>query len=293
MKYRFADGTKIGDGGYLVLYEDANFGEFSADPGRITGFALSENGDEIYLSSAQADALTGYREVEDFGASLTGVSFGRYYKGSTDNYNFVPLDHNTPGQRNSYPAVGPIVINEIMYNPDWPNAGYFTNNQYEYIELHNITDQPVVLYDDQVHEPWKFTDGIEYTFPPAPGIELPAGGYLIIAKDITAYMSRYGTPPFGVFLLGPYGGKLSDAGEKLQLASPGDVDELGQRCYIRVDRLNYSDGSHAEDMPGSVDLWPTEPDGAGASLSRIAVELYGNDPNNWTAQPPSPGQPNP
>jgi len=260
--------------------------------GTVTGFAYSENGDQAYLSSAQADTLTGYRVVEDFGASPRGASWGRYYKSSTDNYNFVPLDHNTPGRPNSYPAVGPIVINEIMYNPDWPHGGLYTNNQYEYIELHNITDQPILLYDDEVDEPWKFTDGIDYTFPGAPGIELPAGGYLVLAKNMTAYVARYGTPPFGTFLLGPYDGKLSDAGEKLQLSRPGDVDEFGQRCYIRADRVNYSDGSHAQDMPGKVDLWPTEPDGTGASLSRIAPDLYGNDPNNWKAGTPSPGAPN-
>jgi len=39
-----------------------------------------------------------------------------------------------------------------------------------------------------------------------------------------------------------------------------------------------------------VDLWPTQPDGQGASLSRIDPNLYGNDPNNWTyADPPTPG----
>jgi len=293
MEYRFADGTRIGAYDYIVLTEDANFGEDAADPGSITGFAFSENGDEAYLSSGQADELTGYRAVEDFGASLTDVSFGRYYKGSTGNYNFVPLDHNTPGERNSYPAVGPIVINEIMYNPDWPVGGNYSNNQYEYIELHNITDQPVLLYDDQVREPWKFTDGIDYTFASAPGFEVPAGGYLIIAKDLTAYLSRYGDPPFGTVLIGPYDGKLSDGGEKLEISRPGDVDKLGRRCYIRVDRVNYSDGSHAQDIPGNVDLWPTEPDGDGASLSRIEADLYGNDPNNWNAKAPSPGAPNP
>jgi len=293
MKYRFADGTKIGAGEYIVLTEDANFGEASADPGSITPFAFSENGDQAYLSSGQADALTGYRVIEDFGASPRGASFGRYYKTSTDNYNFVPLDYNTPGERNSYPAVGPIVINEIMYNPDWPAGGNYTNNQYEYIELHNISDQPVVLYDDEVGEPWQFTDGISYTFASVPGIEVPAGGYVVIAKDITAYLARYGTPPFGTILLGPYDGRLSDGGEKLQLARPGDVDEFAQRSYIRIDRVNYSDGSHARDIPGNADLWPTEPDGAGQSLSRIAPGLYGNDPNNWNATTPSPGAANP
>ena len=45
--------------------------------------------------------------------------------------------------------------------------------------------------------------------------------------------------------------------------------------------------------PGGVDLWPTEPGGEGASLDRIAPTRYGNDPNNWTQGPPSPGSANP
>jgi hypothetical protein len=53
--------------------------------------------------------------------------------------------------------------------------------------------------------------------------------------------------------------------------------------------VGYSDGSHPEDKPGSVDLWPTEADGGGKSLSRKVASLYGNDPNNWAADVSSPG----
>jgi hypothetical protein len=74
---------------------------------------------------------------------------------------------------------------------------------------------------------------------------------------------------------------------------PGDVDGLGTQYYIRVDRVSYSDGSHPEDCPGGVDLWPTETDGGGSSLSRIEPSDYGNDVANWRASAPSPGQPNP
>ena len=111
-------------------------------------FALSENGDTVYLSSAEPNGvLTGYRDVEDFGASLTDVSFGRYHLGSTDNYNFVAMSAKTPNNPNAYPKVGPIVINEIMYNPDWPDGGLYSNDEYEYIELRNISGSPVTLYD--------------------------------------------------------------------------------------------------------------------------------------------------
>ena len=81
-----------------------------------------------------------------------------------------------------------------------------------------------------------------------------------------------------------------DAGESLELAMPGEVDNSGGRFYIRVDRVNYSDGSHPDQTPGSVDLWPAEPDGAGQSLMRKVVSDYGNDPANWIAAAPSPGE---
>jgi len=283
-KYRIADGQKIGAHSYKLFYESTHFGQFSSDPGRITPFAFSENGDAVYLSSAEDGVLLGYREYEDFDASPTGVSFGRYYKETTGNYNFVLLDSNTPGWANSYPKVGPIVINEIMYNPA---SG---DQDEEYIELYNISAGPVTLYDSAEGLPWRFTDGVDYTFPDSPGLTIPAGGYAVIAKDITVYMAKYGLPPFGVSILGPYTGSLSNGGEKLELSMPGDVDEYGTRYYIRIDRINYSDGSHDSDAPGGVDLWPVEADGGGKSLTRKVPADYGNDPDNWTAQNPSPGR---
>ena len=51
----------------------------------------------------------------------------------------------------------------------------------------------------------------------------------------------------------------------------GELDELGVPYYILVDRVEYSDGFHPEDCPGLVDLWPTEPDGNGQSLTRLVL----------------------
>ena len=84
--------------------------------------------------------------------------------------------------------------------------------------------------------------------------------------------------------------KCRNCGEKLEISMSGDVDASGKRHYIRVDRVNYSDGSHHEDVPGSIDLWPIEADGSGLSLTRIASADYGNDPDNWIAAQPSPGR---
>ncbi|MHC4676499.1 MAG: lamin tail domain-containing protein [Planctomycetota bacterium] len=288
-KYRIPDGTMIDGSGpnkYLVFYEDVHFGDGN-NPDCNTPFALSENGEMVCLSSGLDGVLTGYYKEQDFGASETGVSFGRYLK-STGMYDFVSMDHNTPGELNGPPEVGPIVINEIMYHPDWPDSGSYNNEDYEYIELYNITAQPVTLYDFVEDEPWKFTDGIDFTFPASPPVAIPGGGYLLVVKNRAAFMWRYPAIPVDK-ILGPYDGQMRNSGEGVEISKSGDVDRSGTRYYVRVDRVNYSDGWHPEDCPDGIDLWPEEADGGGKSLTRIDPNLYGNDVINWRADDPSPG----
>jgi len=138
-------------------------------------------------------------------------------------------------------------------------------------------------------EPWKFTDGIEFTFPTDAPVTIPAGGYLLMVKKPAAFSWRYPAVPAGI-IFGPYDGNLSNAGESLELGMPGDVDKKGVRQYIRIDRVNYSDGSHPENCPGGIDIWPIEPDGYGKSLTRKVPTDYSNDPENWLASAPSPGE---
>ncbi|HOL32232.1 MAG TPA: lamin tail domain-containing protein [Anaerohalosphaeraceae bacterium] len=279
-KYEIALDTVIPGNGYLVFYQDQTFGN-TTDPGCHIPFALSEGGETVYLHSGLGGVLTGYVEKESFGASESGVAFGRYYKASTDSYNFVAMSVNTPGQGNAYPKVGPIVISEMMYNP--PAGGSFDHDDYEYIELRNIEDETITLEEHDVlldiDVPWKFTNGIDYTFPL--GVSIAPGGSIVVVKNPAAFSERYPDVPAGV-IYGPYSGKLDNGGEKLELAMPGD-EEAAVRYYICVDRVNYSDGS----APG--DLWPVAADGQGGSLHRKNDQLYGNDVANWQAALPSPG----
>ena len=109
--------------------------------------------------------------------------------------------------------------------------------------------------------PWKFTDGIDYTFASPPNaVTIPAGGRILVVKNPTAFKWRYPGVSVGI-IYGPYDGWLANDGEKLELGKPGDVDEFGVRQYIRVERVDYSDGSHPGGEPGDVDLWPTQADG--------------------------------
>jgi hypothetical protein len=267
MKYEIATDMVIPANGYVVFYEDESFG--NADEAD-TLFALSENGETVYLSSAINGTLTGYSDEEGFGASATGVAFGRHYKASTDTYNFVAMSENTPGAENGAPRVGPIVISEIMYHPLGANS--------EYIELYNISANSVSLEDAVTGARWKMSDGIDLIFPAESTLE--SGQFMLIVKDAILFSMAYPDVPEGTAILEWRIGSLSNGGERIDLSMPGDVNGLGERQYIRVDRVNYDDA-----FP-----WPISPDGTGTALKRLDFYSYGNDVSNWTAAPASPGE---
>ncbi len=273
MKYRIAEGTVIDRYGYSIFYENTDFADPN-DQGCLEVFRLSENGEKLCLSSASGDVLTGYQEVEDFGASQTAVAFGRYLKKSINTVDFVAMSQNTPGWLNAYPKVGPVIISEIMYNP-------LSNRDAEFVELHNITGSKVDLFDLEGNT-WKLHDadlGIDYNLPA--NTNIPANGYLLLVKNKNVFQSQYPGVPSGVKIFEWGDGRLDNGGEKIYISMPGDVDGLGQRHYIRVDMINYDN-----EIP-----WPLDADGGGASLSRVSESLYGNDPNNWiAANPPTPGK---
>ena len=278
MKYEIPP-TNIPSGDYVVFYENLHFGNPS-DPGCRVPFALSENGETIYLQSGQNGVLTGYYEEEKFGASERDIAFGRYRK-STGTFNFVPMSANTPGAANGYPKVGPIVMTEIMYHPA-------TNGDAEYVELLNDSDSTVTLYDFETNLPWRFVDdadnpGLEYYFPTDPPVTIARNERILLIKNADAFMLEYGSASLdGITYYEWLDGSLSNGGEKPELQIPGDVDQSMKRYYIRVDRVSYEDG-----FP-----WPTEPDGTGQSLVKKpdSLNLYGNDVINWQAMTPSPGE---
>jgi len=295
-KYRIPVGTTIGSGQYL-LFTEAQFGDAN-DPDCFVPFALSENGETVYLSSGIPGefTLTGFREARRFRASDPDVAFGLYTKSAAasaagDPTDFVAMSRNSPGMPNTYPpAVGPVVIAEIMYNPPDP-AG----SELEYIRLVNISDSTVTLQRyypvEGITLQWKFTDGISYTFPP--DTTIAAGDHIYLVNDPAAFSAAYpGVAQARIF--GPFGDdpaghktSLSNSGEDLELAKPGDKDyRTGERFYILVDRVNYSDGSHPKE--GFIDPWPADADGNGKALVRKVLAEFGNDPDNWTAGTPSP-----
>ncbi len=265
-KYKIQPGTKISKNGFLLFTRADHFGN-PADPGALRTFGLdAANGDHVYLSSAVANALGGYRESAHFGPADIDVSFGRYIKTSTGKTDFVALSYPTPNQPNAYPKVGPVVINEIMYSPP--------TGKHEFIELRNITSSDVPLFDPaNPANTWQFTDGISFAF--ANGDSIPANGYaLLVNIPPDSFRSTYNIPQ-NVPVFGPYSGLLENNGERLELSKPGTPQPDGFVPLIRVDHLSYNNTAP----------WPNTADATGASIGRLVSSDYANDPANWVAIP--------
>jgi hypothetical protein len=154
MKYRIASGTILLAGEYLLLTQDDNFGAASSDPGSAAAFALSEFGDDLWLSSYADVEIEGvptvvpggYRQHVDFGASPNGMTFGLYTK-TTGGTDFTLLTMPTFGpsnlqHQNATAFMDDIVINEIMYHPSTATpaeilAGFTNADDFEFVELYN------------------------------------------------------------------------------------------------------------------------------------------------------------
>ena len=264
-KYRIAESTTIPAGGFLTFTE----AQFNADPLATNSFSLRAEGDQVYLFSATTTSnLTGFSHGFSFGASDPGTAIGRYVL-STGEEDFPILAEPTLGSANALPKVGPIVINEIQYHPDLGND--------EFVELRNITAEPVALFDAVVPtNTWRI-NGLGYSFPQ--NVTLAAGGYAIVSRtEPVAFRAKYNVAA-EIPVFGPYPGDLQDSGERIELQKPGAPDTNSAIAYITIDGVRYNDKAP----------WPPAADGSGPSLQRKNSLAYGNDPINWAGALPTPG----
>jgi hypothetical protein len=123
------------------------------------------------------------------------------------------------------------------------------------------------------------------------------GERILLVKNRTAFESKFGTAVVELFEWRD--GNLGNGDNRIQLSLPGDVDGDDVRQYIRIDRVNYSDGEHPQ-QEDELDPWPRDADGfvddiTGKcySLTRKNDFVYGNDVDSWKAVIRSPGSANP
>ena len=108
---------------------------------------------------------------------------------------------------NPTPAQQAIRITELMYHPpDAPNNTPI-DEQFEYIELQNISDAPINLAG------LKFTQGINVVLGSA---TLQPGAYAVVVKDRAAFESRYGAGTATVVGTFP-DDTLNNGGERIRL----------------------------------------------------------------------------
>jgi len=234
----------------------------------VLGFGFSELGDEAILARVAAGGRVTFIDSVDFGSSGQDVPIGLYTRSDGDT-DFVAQYQPTKSGRNTYPRVGPVVISEIMYHP---------TNDIEYVELCNISDVPVALYDTNYPaNTWKLTSAVDYAFPTGQSITA-AGAIVISSTTESAFRSVCAVAP-STPVYGPWQGKLDNAGEAIRLKRPGRPEATGFVPYILVDKVDY--------FPSSP--WPIGAAGTGNAIERITLYAYGNDPANWRATGPAPG----
>ena len=197
----------------------------------------------------------------------------------TNTYTLVPYDSNgvqltnavsggTPvtatvtvtGSGGIFPAgPGNLVVSELNYNP----AG--STEATEFIELLNITGATLDLSGCHFDE--ELGQGIAYSF--ASGVQVPAGGRIIVARDRAAFIAAYpAASPVAAGEYNPSG--LDNGGESLVLYSAGGLE---------IFRFTYSDSIASTD-------------GGGRSLVRVLTSTNPN-PNTyvWRASTQDNGNP--
>ncbi len=163
-------------------------------------------------------------------------------------------------------APGHVVLNEVLYDP--PEGG--SEGAREWVELLNTGASAASLAG------WQIADN--RASDPLPDIEIPAGGYLIVAGGEGFAIDHPGFGGRVVTLAGTIGNGLGNGGDQLRLlAADGSV----------VDGLSWGDDASQ--------LAPPAPDvAAGHSLERVPAGRDTDAAADWIDQSdPSPGGPAP
>ncbi|MFT6178741.1 MAG: hypothetical protein ACJAQT_003210 [Akkermansiaceae bacterium] len=167
-----------------------------------------------------------------------------------------------------------LVVSEIMYHPaaltaDELAAGFEDRDQFEFLELLNISAAPVTLIGMQ------FTSGLEFDFNDSPFTLLQPGERALLVRDSSAFEHRYG-PAFADRIVGGFGNDtgLSNGGERLTLTA---FDGRSVRNFVYNDRAP----------------WPVDADGRGHSL---VLANPGSNPDhsiagNWRSSAATDGTP--
>ena len=160
---------------------------------------------------------------------------------------------STLRQAQSDAEIFPLRISEVMYNPPAASdaeraAGFTDKDDFEFIELVNISDSPLDLTGVrfvQVQVEGQ-TEGVAFDFSSGAIRELGPGERVLVVEDVGAFAARYGE---GLPVAGVWSGGLGNGGEQITLVA-GETT---------LHEFRYED------------TWHAQSDGGGRSLE-IVVE---------------------
>ena len=277
-KFQIPANTILVPGQLVVFDED----DFNSPPANPNNFALNSfRGDEVWLMAADGnDDLVRFADQVDFGAAVNGETFGRVINSAGKAF-LYPQQQETLGAVNGNVRVGPVIISEIMYAPDDPGTGADPADL-EFVEIYNPGPSAVNLTN------WQLEGGVDYDFPN--NAMLGTGATLLIlrfdpaapanAPRLAAFRDHYGIDA-GVPLAGGYSGKLSNEGERVTLRRP-DTPPAEALAFIPL--LLEDEVQYETKAP-----WPTQALATDLSITRGCDEAWGNEPQNWSARPATPG----
>ncbi len=283
LKFSIPAGTILAPGAYIV-FDEEDFNPAIPGPGQDP-FGLSAwEGDDVFL--VIPDGMGGVASFVDsvhFGATFNGQSLGRV---GAAGGRLAPLAQSSFGAANGVPLVDALVVTEIGYglNQPIPGAlaidGTLTASELRFIELHNSSANAISLLN------WSLAGDVSFSLS---SLGTLAGGATVVVVPFNpainptkanAFRAHYGIGPAAT-LVGPFGGTLSELGARIELQAPDAPPSQAPGVIPRVlvDEVLYD----------NLAPWPAAAGGAGLSLQRATPTAFGNDPQAWRAEVPTPG----
>jgi len=280
-KFIFPSPTSIPAGGFRLVFCDSQ----TNAPGLHSGFALSGQGEHLFLYDAQSrrvDAVT-------FGPQIPNLSLGRL--GGT-----WQLTYPTPGSPNQLVDVAPpgyLVINEWLANS--------APGQSDWLELYNPSSQPVALrelYLGTTNQLFQITSlsfippgGYVQLFAdesPGPNhldFKLPAEGNSIALYD--SFGTQLNRVDYGPQLDGISEGRYPDGTPNIisfpGSASPGTTNFVVSFAGPRINELMARNDSAVVNPWGQYSDWLElyNPGATAFDLTGMSLSLDNSVPGQW------------
>ncbi len=221
---------------------------------------LDANAPMIALLSALPDGRrTGYSSQASLSIPLVAATIGRVV--TSDGFeHFTAQRAPSWGEANSGPLASAVVLSALAISP---------NDGVQWLEFTNRGEAAVKLYDpDNLQNRW-LLGGAGYLLPA--GVELPAGGRLLITSAEPSDLCLSGRVPAWLRVIGPLPLPITAQGTDLMLLMLTRWN--GNWAFGEVDGVRY------RNQPP----WPLL--APNLVLRRIALDGFGDEPANWQAAP--------